>query len=351
MGYEGLLMVPVINRGGGHEFTWEKNRGTPNFVEERFDRAMATSAWMSSFTIAEVLNLEVIANRLKTVLKTIFSPMQSAFQTGKSISDNVLIAFEIRHYLKRKTHEKRGEEAFKIDMSKVYDRIEWASVDECGIIKEFLRKYEIASGQTVNFTKSSISFSSNVLAKTKNGICDLLGVPYTTNHELERMMNSFWWGKGDNNRGCLRWKSWAKLRRIKSEGGLSFRRMHEYNIALLAKQGWKLMTDQNSVASKVLKARYFLHCSFIEACCNTKIWGEPWLPDLNNPYIESDCIQYLQLATVNLLRLEGIDSWDIDLLKELFNAREQQLILSIPLSRRFCEDKWMWVLIERVFTW
>lgn len=48
----------------------------------------------------------------------------------------------------------------------------------------------------------------------------------------------------------------------KPEGGLGFKHIHEYNIALLAKQGWKLVTDPHSLASQVQKARYFPRSSF-----------------------------------------------------------------------------------------
>ncbi|XP_073119425.1 uncharacterized protein [Henckelia pumila] len=57
-----------------------------------------------------------------------------------------------------------------------------ASLEECTCIKDCLNKYELASGQIVNFNKSSISFSSNVPSDLKNSICETLGVGYTTNH-------------------------------------------------------------------------------------------------------------------------------------------------------------------------
>ena len=43
---------------------------------------------------------KVLANRLKVVLPTVVSKNQSAFQAGKVIIDNVLMAFETLHYMK-----------------------------------------------------------------------------------------------------------------------------------------------------------------------------------------------------------------------------------------------------------
>ena len=40
----------------GHQFTWEKSRGSPSFVEEKLDRAFADSGWFGVFAYAYVLN-------------------------------------------------------------------------------------------------------------------------------------------------------------------------------------------------------------------------------------------------------------------------------------------------------
>ncbi|XP_073283053.1 uncharacterized protein, partial [Primulina huaijiensis] len=61
---------------------------------------------------------KVLSYRLKSELKYIVSLLESSFTPGRFITDNVLIAFEIGHYLKRKRQGNKGEAALKLDMSK-----------------------------------------------------------------------------------------------------------------------------------------------------------------------------------------------------------------------------------------
>lgn len=68
--------------------------------------------------------VKVLANRLKPTLNNIIAENQSAFVPGRMIIDNIMLAFETQHFLKRKTQGKEGYVALKIDMSKAYDRME-----------------------------------------------------------------------------------------------------------------------------------------------------------------------------------------------------------------------------------
>ncbi|CAN1226181.1 LINE-1 retrotransposable element ORF2 protein [Linum grandiflorum] len=68
---------------------------------------------------------KLLATRLATVLPSIISDTQNGFVPNRDISENVIIAHEVMHYLKRKKSGKKHFMAVKLDMEKAYDRIEW----------------------------------------------------------------------------------------------------------------------------------------------------------------------------------------------------------------------------------
>lgn len=65
----------------------------------------------------------MMPNKLKYILGIIISVNQSAFVPQRLITDNVLIAFDIFHAMKRKTEGREGSVALKLEMSKAYDRV------------------------------------------------------------------------------------------------------------------------------------------------------------------------------------------------------------------------------------
>ena len=58
---------------------------------------------------------------------------------------------------------------------------------------------------------------------------------------------------------------WDRLCRPKRDGGMGFRSLRHFNLAMHGKQGWKIINAPNSLTTILLKARYFKYGSFLSA--------------------------------------------------------------------------------------
>ncbi|XP_004301407.1 PREDICTED: putative ribonuclease H protein At1g65750-like [Fragaria vesca subsp. vesca] len=88
--------------------------------------------------------------------------------------------------------------------------------------------------------------------------------PATMCKEIDAASAKFWWGQKKEKRKIY-WKSWEFLGLPKSEGGLGFRKLAEFNIALLAKQVWRLHTEPNTLWAKMIKGIYYPHMDILQA--------------------------------------------------------------------------------------
>jgi hypothetical protein len=59
----------------------------------------------------------------------VISQNQSAFLPRRLITDNILAAYETLHTMHTRLWSKVGFMGIKLDMSKVYDRVEWEFLD------------------------------------------------------------------------------------------------------------------------------------------------------------------------------------------------------------------------------
>ncbi|KAL8116353.1 hypothetical protein AgCh_022742 [Apium graveolens] len=444
---------------------------------------------------------KILANRMKHILDGVVSECQSAFIPGRLITDNIMVAYEMNHYLKRKRRGRGGCMAIKMDMSKAYDRIEWeylrevlsklgfhdwwvklilqcvtsvsysvthgnsemgpiipsrglrqgdplspylfilcaeglsalinrresqglihgikicrqapsishllfaddsylfctASDNEAMGMADLLQTYEEASSQRVNVSKSSVFFSTNVRRESRSSICRILqmdeaddnstylGLPSLVGRnkssvlgflkdkvknriqswknrwvsqagrevliknvvqalptyamsvfllpveiiqDFERCLTRYWWSGSTDTKKGIHWMAWDRMNKHKSTGGLGFRDFHDFNLALLGKQGWRFISRPKTLVSRVYKARYFSKVHFLDAELGNNpsfIWrsvweakgvvrdgvrwnlgsgetvairNQPWLQDKENPYISSE-LEGMENATVS----------------------------------------------------
>jgi hypothetical protein len=81
---------------------------------------------------------------------------------------------------------------------------------------------------------------------------------------INAMLRRFWWGCREGERKPS-WVSWREMCKPKHMGGLGFRDIELFNLALVARQGWRMLQNPNSLSSRVLKAKYFPNLDLLQA--------------------------------------------------------------------------------------
>jgi len=108
---------------------------------------------------------KILANRLKRIMSCIISGLQSAFISGRLISNNIIAAYETLHTMQTRLWGRSGYMGVKLDMSKAYDRVEWSFLEavmiKLGFAPAWVRMI-MACVKTVNY---SVVVNGNVVGK------------------------------------------------------------------------------------------------------------------------------------------------------------------------------------------
>jgi hypothetical protein len=82
--------------------------------------------------------------------------------------------------------------------------------------------------------------------------------------DINSMMGRFWWGSKENDTKVA-WMSWDWLGRAKTKGGMGYRDLESFNLALLAKQGWRFLQQPKSLARQIYREIYFSNGTFLKS--------------------------------------------------------------------------------------
>ncbi|MBA0605007.1 hypothetical protein Godav_017623 [Gossypium davidsonii] len=155
--------------------------------------------------------------------------------------------------------------------------------------------------------------------------CFLL--PSAVCRDLEAVMARFWWQKKVGKKG-LHWCSWKKLLVPKEEGGIGFRDLAKFNIALLAN-----IWFTKGLLGSGLKWR-------IGSGTSVSIWKDYWLPGKAQRSISTDRVAGLDWVAE--LILNEPNRWNRVLIYSTFSVEETDQIMSLPIPTTDQSDKVVW---------
>ena len=97
--------------------------------------------------------------------------------------------------------------------------------------------------------------------------------------EINSMIARFWWGS-DNGNQKIHWHNWTNLCEPKNRGGMGFRDLSVFIMALLAKLVWRIHQGECPLLAAILKAKYFKRSNVLQAsrgydlsCTWRSLWG------------------------------------------------------------------------------
>jgi hypothetical protein len=90
-------------------------------------------------------------------------------------------------------------------------------------------------------------------------------LPISLSSSLDKIFKKIWWGFPKDKSKNLSLQSWSSICLSREVGGLGFRWMHEFNLSLIAKLVWKLLSNADCLLVKQLQNKYIKYGNFISS--------------------------------------------------------------------------------------
>jgi hypothetical protein len=138
------------------------------------------------------------------------------------------------------------------------------SADFKDILDKVSGKIEGWRAKTLSQVGRTVLIKSVVFTVPSYAMSSFL-LPSSISTLLDRIFKNFWWGFPVNRSRNLSLKSWSSICTPKNAGGLGFKKMHDFNLAFIAKLGWKLLSKIDCLWVNQLHRKYIKYGDFLSS--------------------------------------------------------------------------------------
>ncbi|KAF2316210.1 hypothetical protein GH714_041551 [Hevea brasiliensis] len=300
---------------------------------------------------------KALANRIKQVLPSLISPLQSSFIPGQHLHDNVVILQEIAHSMHHCLGQK-GWMAIKnisefsgirvsedigsyLGVPMFHGRVVKASFDVLlSCLEEHLAGWKIKYLSLA----SHLTLIKSVLTALPNHVMQTILLLRAVCDAFDKRVRQFLWGNvGDHHHVPI--VKWETITKPMDQGGLGVRTYRIMNDAFLMKLGWKLLSDDGALCCSILRNKYMIGLRGLNHMVSRTTSSNLWKGILHS-------VEALQSGSFRVV-VSGMftDFWNDDWvgIGPLFQNAQTMILdhlFSLSVSHFWDSNGWRWELIR-----